>query len=141
MKGRALGAATVVLACGAAYFLVVFAVGFLLGVVRTLWLAPGVGERWAELTEIPVMLAVIYLAARWLSRRLSLAAHGRAVQAGVGILGLILLLLGVELGFVLQLRGLSLAQYIEGRDPVSGTAYALSLLLLAAMPVLVSGRK
>lgn len=140
MKGRGLDAATVILACGAAYFVVVFAFGFLLGVVRSLWLAPLVGERWAELIEIPIMLVVIYLAVRSLSRRFSLAAHGRAVQAGVGILGLILLL-AVEIGFVLQLRGLSLAQYIEGRDPVSGSAYALSLLLFAAMPLLVSGRK
>lgn len=138
---RRRGWGATVLAAGGTYFLGVFACGFLLGVGRALWLVPRVGERWAELIEIPIMLGVIYLAARWVSRRFSLRTHGRLAQAGAGLLGLILLL-AAELGFVLQLRGLSLAQYLEGRDPVSGTAYALSLLLFAAMPVLVSrGRR
>ena len=55
-------------------------------------LVPRVGEQWAELIETPIMLVVIYVAARWISRRFSLQAHGRPVQAGVGILALALLL-------------------------------------------------
>ena len=52
--------ATTIVAGGAVYFLMVFAVGFVLGVARTLWLVPRVGIRWAELLEMPVMLVVIY---------------------------------------------------------------------------------
>jgi hypothetical protein len=47
------------------------------------------------------------------------------------------LLLGFELTVVLALRGMSLAQYLESRDPVSGTAYVCSLALFALMPSLL----
>jgi len=40
-----------------AYFLPVFALGFVLGTVRTLWLAPMLGELAAVAAELPVMLA------------------------------------------------------------------------------------
>lgn len=42
-----------------AYFGCVFGVGFLLGIVRVLWLVPLLGERMAELLEIPVRIVRI----------------------------------------------------------------------------------
>lgn len=128
---------TAVVGGGALYFLIVFSVGFILGVLRTLWLVPRIGVRWAELLEIPVMLVVIYWAARWVSRWSRLYDHSRPVQAGVGLVGL-LLLVGAELGLALQLSGQSPAEYVASRDPVSSTAYALSLVLFAVMPTLVT---
>ena len=128
--------ATAVVAGGTVYFVIVFGAGFVLGVVRTLWLVPRLGVRWAELLEIPVMLLVIYWAARWVSRRFHLHVHSRPVQLGVGLVGL-LLLLGGELGLALELGGQSPGEYLESRDLVSGTAYALSLLLFVIMPALV----
>lgn len=133
------GAGATVLLGGTVYFLIVFGVGLLLGVARTLWLVPQLGVRWAELAEIPVMLLVIYLTARWMSDRLRLDAHSRMVRLGVGLVALSLLL-AAELLLVLHLRGLSLAEYIASRDPVAGTAYGLSLLVFAAMPALVGRR-
>jgi hypothetical protein len=47
-----------VVAGGTVYFLIVFGTGFVLGIVRTPWLVPRVGVRWAALLEIPVMLGV-----------------------------------------------------------------------------------
>ena len=129
--------ATAVAAAGTVYFLIVFAAGFVLGVARTLWLVPRIGVRWAELLEIPVMLVVIYWAARGVSRLFRLDDPRRPVQAGVGFVGL-LLLVGAELWLALQLGGQSPAEYVASRDPVSGTAYALSLLLFVLMPVLVT---
>jgi hypothetical protein len=129
--------ATAVVAGGTVYFLIVFGAGFVLGVARTLWLVPRVGVRWAELLEMPVMLLVIYWAARWVSRRFHLHVHSRPVQLGAGLVGL-LLLFGGELGLALELGGQSPGEYIESRDPVSGTAYALSLLLFVLMPALVT---
>ena len=122
---------------GAVYFLIVFGTGFVLGIVRTLWLVPRVGVRWAELLEMPVMLLVIYWAARWVSRWFRLDGHPRFVQPGVGLVGL-LLLVGAELWLALQLGGQSPAEYVASRDPVSGTAYALSLLLFVLMPMWVT---
>lgn len=133
------GAPATVLLGGIVYFLIVFGVGFLLGVVRTLWLVPRLGVRWAELVEIPTMLLVIYLAARWTSDSLGLVVHSRMVRLGTGLVALFLLL-AAEFLLVLQLRGLSVAEYIASRDPVAGTAYGLSLLVFAAMPALVGRR-
>ena len=126
------------LKAGVLYFLAVFGAGFLLGPLRILWLAPRVGERLAELMEMPVMLTVVFFAARWLVRRFAVApAMGhRLAMGGTGLA----LLVAAELLLVLRLRGMSVADYVASRDPVSGTAYAASLLLFALMPLLVRPR-
>jgi hypothetical protein len=57
------------LKAGVLYFLLVFAAGFELGTVRTLWVVPKLGVRTAELMEAPIMFGVSILAARWVVRR------------------------------------------------------------------------
>jgi hypothetical protein len=61
------------LKAGVLYFSIVFATGFVLGTIRTLWILPSVGVRLAELMEMPVMLVVTITAARWAVRRLGLS--------------------------------------------------------------------
>ena len=39
-----------------------------------------------------------------------------------------------ELGLVLTLRGLTVAEYVAGRDPISGSAYLFSLGVFALAP-------
>ena len=127
---------TGILRPGALYFTLVFGAGFLLGVPRVLWLVPRVGERWAELLEMPLMLGVIIFAARWIVRR---SCPGTAARLGIGITALALLL-AAEFTLVLGLRGLTLAGYFATRDPVSGAAYCVMLGLFAVMPLLVARR-
>ena len=55
----------------------------------------------------------------------------------VGLIALGFLLL-FEFTVVLWLRGLTIRAYIDSRDPVSGTAYLITLGLFAVMPLLVS---
>jgi len=43
-----------------------------------------------------------------------------------------------EFTLVLRLRGLTLEDYFASRDPVSGSAYYASVLLLALFPLLVN---
>ena len=43
---------------GLVYFALVLGTGFMLGVVRVPFLAPRIGERWAELAEMPIMAAM-----------------------------------------------------------------------------------
>lgn len=117
---------------GAAYFGAVFALGFVLGTVRTLWLAPALGERWAELLEMPFMLAACALAARWVVRRFALPAAVRPRLAAGGVA--LALLVAAELGVVLFVRGEPLGGYLARRDPVSGAVYLASLLLFALFP-------
>ena len=61
--------ATKLFMSSAEYFAIVFGAGFVFGTVRVMWLVPTVGVRVAELTELPLMLAVVFFAARWVNRR------------------------------------------------------------------------
>lgn len=118
------------------YFAIVFGAGFLLALIRIPWLVPRFGARIAELIEMPIMLLVIFFAARWMVRH-RLAAATKATRLAVGVIALSLLLL-TEFSLVLWLQGLSLREAIAQRDPVSGAAYALSLVVFALMPLLVA---
>lgn len=124
-----------VLKAGALYFAAVFGAGFILGPIRILWAVPRFGPRVAELMETPLMLAVIIVAARAIVRRLAIPP-APAPRLGMGGVALALLLIA-ELTLVLRLRGLSIAEYVAGRDPVSGTVYAGMLGVFAVMPSLV----
>ncbi|WP_146395934.1 hypothetical protein [Pseudobythopirellula maris] len=123
------------------YFGIVFAVGFVLGTVRTLWLVQALGERNAELLEAPVMIAVSFAAAGFVLERFSIDTIQSAATTGVVAL---MLLLAVEFSVVLGIRGLTVQEYFESRDPIAGGVYALSLLLFAGFPLVrrasISGR-
>ncbi len=56
---------------GFAYFGLVFGAGFILGAVRVPYLVPRLGERLAELVEMPFMFVVIVIAAINVTRRFS----------------------------------------------------------------------
>jgi hypothetical protein len=127
-----------VLKASSLYFALVFAVGFVLGTIRTLWVVPILGARTAELIEEPIMFGVSILAARWVVRKLRFPINrGRRLALGCGALGFMLL---VEFTFVLWIRRLTLREYFAARDPISGTAYFLTLAAFAFMPLFV-GRK
>lgn len=125
-----------ILRAGTAYFALVFGAGFVLGPIRILWLVPAFGVRWAELLEAPVMLAVIVVAARWVVRRFALSA-APALRLTVGVVALVLLLIA-EFTVVLALRGLTIGEYLAGRDPVADAVYRVLLGMFAAMPVFVA---
>jgi len=120
---------------GVVYFALVFAAGFVLGAIRTLCVVPRVGTRTAELMEMPIMLAVTIVAARWTVLHLSVPSMWSA-RLGMGCMALVLMLIA-EFGFVLWIRGLSIKEYFATRDPVSGAAYYLLLMVFAIMPLLL----
>lgn len=118
------------------YFALVFGAGFILGPMRLLWAVPRFGTRTAELMEMPIMLMVTIVAARWVIRRLGVPP---TVSARLGMGGIALgLLLAAEFALVLRLRGLSIDEYLASRDPVSGTVYYAMLGVVAVMPLLVA---
>ena len=129
---------TQVIKPGALYFALVFGAGFVLGTIRTLLVVPRFGTRMAELMEMPIMLAVTIVAARWTVLRLSVPSM-RSARLDMGCIALVLMLIA-EFGFVLWLRGLSIREYLATRDPVSGAAYYLLLIVFAIMPLLVARR-
>jgi hypothetical protein len=95
-----------VLTASSLYFPLVFGAGFVLGVVRTLFVAPHVGTRSAELMEMPVMLLVTVAAARWTVVRLAVPSSTLA-RLSTGCIAL-LLMLAAEFGLVLRIRRISL---------------------------------
>ena len=123
------------LKAGVLYFVLVFAAGFVLGTIRTLWVVPRLGVRTAELIEAPIMFGVSVLAARWVVRHVSIPAPWpRRLALGCIALGLMLL---VEFTFVLWIRGLTIRGYLETRDPVSGAVYLVTLGAFAVIPIFV----
>jgi hypothetical protein len=126
-----------VVRAGLLYFALTFGAGFVLGPLRILFLVPRIGTRAAELVELPVMIGISWLAARWVTRRLAVAPRPAARLAMGAIAGA--LLLAAEFTLVLRLRGLTLEEYFATRDPVAGAAYYAAVLLLVAMPLLIRG--
>lgn len=95
MPGGVHCAAMRLIAPAFAYALAVFVAGFALGALRVLWLGPAVGELVAVALELPVMLAVSWVAAgavlrRWpVERRLAMGGLAFAVlmacEAGLAL--------------------------------------------------------
>ncbi len=128
-----------ILKAGALYFALVLAAGFVLGTIRTLWLVPRLGVRAAELMETPIMIAFSILAARWVVQHVRVPPlWPRRLAMGTIALGLMLL---AEFTFVLWVRGLTIRQYLETRDPISGAAYFLALGAFAVIPVFVGRQR
>ncbi len=121
---------------GMAYFALVFGAGFVLGALRVPFLVPRLGERMAELTEMPFMLVVIVMAARFIVRRFGLPGTAPA-RLGAGLLALAVLL-GAEVLLAVTLQDRTLGEYVASRDPVSGTVYLAMLALFAAMPLVLA---
>ena len=114
------------------YFAIVFGTGFLLGVLRTLLVAPRLGSRDAELLESPAMLIAIFFAARFVTKRLRPAGATDLLGTGFLALGL---LEAAELALVAPVRGISVSEYLANRDPVSGMVYYFVLAVYAFMPL------
>ena len=121
---------------GVAYFALVFGAGFVLGSIRVLFLVPRVGERLAELIEMPFMLVVVCFAARFIIRRFALPT-ATSVRLGVGLVALGLLL-AAELLLAVAIQGQSLGEYVASRDRVSGSVYLAMLVLFSVMPLILA---
>jgi len=120
---------------GVLYFVLVFAAGFVLGTIRTLWAVPRLGVKTAELMEAPIMFGVSILAARWVVRHVGIPPlWPRRLAVGCIALGLMLL---VEFTVVLWVRGMTIRGYFQTRDPVSGAVYFMTLGAFAVIPILV----
>lgn len=121
-----------IIGAGLTYFAIVLGAGFVLGVFRVPFLVPRIGERWAELAEMPIMATVIFLAAGFILRRFpAICSPARSLAAGVLALALSVC---AELGLAVVLQSQTLAEFLRSRDKVSGSVYIALLLVFAAMP-------
>jgi hypothetical protein len=121
---------------GIAYFALAFALGFLLGTARTLFVqnVPGASRLLGVLIELPIMLSASWFLCRTVIRRFAVAPTVTA-RAGMGGLAFVLLMLAESL----------VGALLFGRTPGQGFAlyrdasYALGLaaqIAFALMPLM-----
>ena len=127
-----------VLKAGTIYFLVAVGAEFVLEVIRLQVVALHVGERLAEMLEIPNVLLATIIGARWIVDRFTLPPLP-GIRLGVGLVALMLLLIA-EGTIILPLHGLSVSEYLATRDSVVGVAPLGALGVLTVMPFLVGYR-
>ena len=114
------------------YFAIVLGTGFVLGVFRVPFLVPRIGERWAELAEMPLMATVIFIASGYILRRFpAICQPSRSLIVGVLALAFSV---AAELALAIVLQDRTLAEFIASRDKVSGSVYVALLLVFAVMP-------
>jgi hypothetical protein len=119
---------------GVAYFGCVFAAGFALGVLRTVLVVTRVGETVAVALELPIILAIAWIACRWLINRLELPSRlvSRAVMGAVAFI----LLMAGELSISLLLAGRSAAEHLQLYLEASHMLGLAGQLAFALFPVL-----
>ena len=126
------------LKAGAFYFAAIFALGFVLGTLRALWLTGALGALPAVLVELPVMLGASWLVARWLIRRRMLAGQvlteGDALAMG-GFAFVLLMLAEAALGF--GLTGQGVAGWLAAMSSPAGLAGFAGQIVFALIPLLV----
>jgi hypothetical protein len=124
------------LKAGVIYFLLVFAVGWVLGPIRELWVVPRFGRMIGVFLEAPIMLIAMIISARWVIRRFDVPGTLRTtISMGLVAVGILAV---AEIAGVLWARLLSLQEYLGSLAAAPGVISLLMFLLFAAMPTLVT---
>lgn len=122
-----------ILTAAAIYFVLVFAVGLLLGPVRVLWLEPVLGRTLAVACEAPLLLLAMAVAARLAPRWAGLAG-GWASYLGVGVIALVLQQVA-DLAVGFGLRGMTLQDQLAHFATPPGWIYAFTLCVFVVAPL------
>ncbi len=116
------------------YFAVVFGMGFLLGTLRVLLIAPRLGEELAVVVELPVMLTVSWLACGriidWLSVPGVLAQ--RLAMGGLAFV----LLMAAETGVSVLAFGRTIVQHFETYRTAPSLLGLSAQIAFAVMPAI-----
>jgi hypothetical protein len=120
-------------AAGAAYFLIVFLLGFGLGMIRVLLVAPRLGETTAVLLETPFMLAASWTSCGWCLRRFEVPpkADARAVMGVVAFA----LLMAAELAISVLIFGRSPTGFVAGYLTTPGAIGLAAQAAFGLMPL------
>ncbi|MHA7820353.1 MAG: hypothetical protein ACX930_11965 [Erythrobacter sp.] len=118
------------LAPAVAYFGAVFAVGFVLGTVRTLWLEQAIGPFAAVAIELPVILSASWLIAQWMLRGFGIVSRKAALFVGAVALALLWL---AELALTVALGG-SVGGFLRDTLEPEGLLGIAGQLLFALFP-------
>lgn len=119
------------------YFLALFALGFVLGTIRVLFVVPAVGLLVATLLEVPVMLIAAFFLCRWAIRHWQVE-RSLALRALMGLC-FFTLLVAFEAVLGVALFGRNLAEQCAALSSPAGLI-GLSAQLIAAILPMVIGR-
>lgn len=122
------------LVAGVAYFAIVFAAGFALGVVRATVIAPSIGEVGAVLIELPIVLSVSWFACLWLMRRCAVPAKVRP-RIAMGVTALVLLLMA-EIMLSVALFGRTAAEHFAAYGELGAQLGLAGQIVFALFPLL-----
>ena len=119
---------------GIAYFALVFAIGFALGTIRVLFVAPQLGAAGAAAIELPVILTLSWVACRHLVQRFAVppAVNARLLMGAIAFA----LLMASELGVSVFAFGRSAAQHFSTYRALEAQMGLAAQLLFAAFPLL-----
>jgi len=121
---------------GVVYAAVVFAAGFVLGVLRVLVLVPLVGEAAGVLVESPVILVVAWFAGRWIARRGAVPPRtGPRIVMGAAALSALLV---ADLALGILLLGLPPAMLAARYATAAGLIGLAGQVLFAAFPLVAA---
>ncbi|TGK08982.1 hypothetical protein EHO60_13220 [Leptospira fletcheri] len=115
------------------YFLGIFTLGFLLGTVRTLVLAPKIGATIAVLIELPVILSMSWLFCGYLIRRFAIFRAWQVLLFS-GAFSLVLLFI-TEFSLSVFAFGQTPESYFAGFRTVHGRIGLLGQITFALIPV------
>jgi hypothetical protein len=123
---------------GAFYAIIVFLIGFILGTIRVLLLAPRLGEATAVIVEVPIMLTASWFVCRWCVDRLDVR---RTVPAR-SLMGLVafLVLMSAEVGLG-AVFGRSLADQLAIYRSLAGAIGLAAQVIFAIFPVIQVWRR
>jgi hypothetical protein len=117
---------------GGAYFGIVFAAGVVFGTLRVLVLAPFLGELAAVLAELPVMLAISWIACGVVIQRLAEPVRWNDRMGGTAFM----LLMLAELSLSLLVFGASAGAFLVSLTSPSGAIGLLGQIAFALFPLL-----
>lgn len=120
-----------IIGAAAIYWAMVFALGFVLGTVRVLWVIPRVGLVPATLMELPLILAASWFAAGWLVRRFAIASPREALT--VGVLAFAILMIA-ECALAAVLSGQAPAIWLAGLHQPHALLGLAGQVVFALMP-------
>jgi hypothetical protein len=123
---------------GAVYAIIVFLIGFILGTIRVLLLAPRLGETIAVIVEAPVILAASWFVCRWCVDRLDV----RRTVSARSLMGLVafLVLMSVEVGMG-AVFGRSLVDQLDSYGYSAGAISLAAQVIFAMFSVLQVWRR
>ena len=122
---------------GLRYYAIIFGFAFAMGMARTLVIAPRIGATSAVLLEVPIVVAVSWIAARRLLRHRSFVVRQRAAMGATAFI----LTMASEIALAGWLRGQSGLEWLAEIATPLGLFGLSGQIAFGLIPVLVPARR